>query len=188
MKHPRFITSATSSSGFPRDHKLPEIAVVGRSNVGKSSLLNHLFQVKGLVKTSSTPGKTQLINFFRTDNYSFVDLPGYGYAKVPDAIRKKWGPMMESYFTGRENLKLILLLIDSRREPDEEDFSMLNYAEMSGKPVVVVMTKTDKLNQSELHKQSRLIEEAFEGLQLIKYRVDHEKPRQILLKAIIDHI
>lgn len=188
LKHPRFITSAVDPKGFPRDHNLPEIAVVGRSNVGKSSLLNHLFQVKGLVKTSATPGKTQLINFFRTDDLSFVDLPGYGYAKVPPAVRKQWGPMMEGYFTTRENLKLILLLIDSRREPDDEDFAMLDYAEQSGKPIIIVMTKTDKLNQSELHKQSKVIEEAFNGLPIVKYRVDHEKPRQILLKAIIDSI
>lgn len=96
--------------------------------------------------------------------------------------------MMESYFTTRENLKLILLLIDSRREPDEEDFAMLDYAEQSGKPIIVVMTKTDKLNQSELHKQTKIIEEAFNGLPIVKYRVDHEKPRQILIKAIIDSI
>ncbi len=185
MKKAKFIKSAVKSKDFPPEVK-KEIAVVGRSNVGKSSLLNHLFQTKGLVKTSATPGKTQLINFFETESFSFVDLPGYGYAKVPQKIREEWGPMIEGYFQTRKSLKLVLLLIDSRRVPDDEDFAMLKYAQSAGKPIVVILTKTDKLNQSELHHQTKLLTDAFKPLPILSYRVDHTKPREKLISLITD--
>jgi GTP-binding protein len=185
LKNPRFITSAVEVKQFPPEN-LPEIVVVGRSNVGKSSLLNHLFKTKGLVKTSATPGKTQLINFFRTDEFSFVDLPGYGFAKVPLSVRQKWGPMVESFFKSRKNIKLILLLVDSRREPDQDDLAMLQFANFTKCPMAVVMTKTDKLNQSELHKQTALFEHLFLGYPIFKYRIDNEKARLNLLHYIVE--
>ena len=151
----KFIKSAVDPEGYPVLRNLsgqimPEIAVAGRSNVGKSSLLNHLFQSHGLVKTSSVPGKTQIINFFTLNHaLAFVDLPGYGYAKVPLSIRKQWGPMVQNYFDRRESLKAVLLLIDIRRIPDEEDFQMLDWAAHEEIPLILILTKTDKLNQSE---------------------------------------
>lgn len=187
MKNAKFIKSAVKPSDFPPEGK-DEIAVVGRSNVGKSSLLNHLFQKKGLVKTSATPGKTQLINFFDTEKYQFVDLPGYGYARVPQKIREEWGPMIEGYFKKRASLKLILLLIDIRRVPDEEDFAMLEYVQAAGKPVIVIFTKTDKLNQSDLHHQTKLLTEAFKPLPVLSYRVDHDKPREKLIALITGNL
>lgn len=147
---------------------MPEIAVAGRSNVGKSSLLNHLFQSRDLVKTSSVPGKTQIINFFTVNHaLAFVDLPGYGYAKVPLSVRKQWGPMVQSYFEQRESLKAILLLIDIRRIPDEEDFQMLDWATHENIPLVLILTKTDKLNQSERAANTKKI---LETLGLVDYK------------------
>src|ERR1700676_4011688 len=124
FKNAKYIKSAVHPKDYPtqrdsRGHVMPEIAVAGRSNVGKSSLLNHLFQHKGLVKTSSVPGKTQLLNFFTLDGkLAFVDLPGYGYAQVPISVRKRWGPMVQEYLEKRQQLKVILFLFDIRRIPN----------------------------------------------------------------------
>src|SRR5262245_55930539 len=134
FRNAKFIKTAVKAKDYPvlRDlsgNILPEIAVAGRSNVGKSSLLNHLFHSPNLVKTSSTPGKTQALNFFTVnDELTFVDLPGYGYAKVPQSIRKEWGPMVQEYLQKREMLKLILFLFDIRRLPNEEDIEFLEWA------------------------------------------------------------
>jgi GTP-binding protein len=133
FKYPKFIKTAMKLKDYPtlRDlsgNILFEIAVAGRSNVGKSSLLNHLFMSKGLVKTSATPGKTQAINFFTlNDQLAFVDLPGYGFAKVSHDIRKQWGPMIQTYLKNREPLKIILMLFDIRRMPNEEDCELMEW-------------------------------------------------------------
>jgi GTP-binding protein len=167
FKNPVFIKSATNEKEYPvlRDQSgsfLPEIAVAGRSNVGKSSLMNALFQVKGLVKTSSVPGKTQLLNFFTLDErLAFVDLPGYGYAKVPASVKKKWGPMVQTYLSERETLKLVLCLFDIRRMPTEEDFQMLTWAAEAQKAVIVVLTKVDKVTQNEKRSNTQKIMNAF---------------------------
>ena len=150
----RFIKTAMAEKDYPilkdvSGNILPEIAVVGRSNVGKSSLLNHLFHSKHLVKTSSEPGKTQAINFFSFEDLIFVDLPGYGYAKVSQSIRKDWGPMMKTYFRQRESLKLVLLLLDVRRTPNKEDLQFIEWASHHDKALIVVLTKVDKLNRKE---------------------------------------
>jgi GTP-binding protein len=142
----RFITTAVEPKQYPtiRNHSgkiLSEVAVVGRSNVGKSSLLNHLFQVEGLVRTSCTPGKTQTLNFFSWDNIAFADLPGYGYAKVPAHIKKEWGPMIQAYLEKRETLKVILFLLDIRREPSEDDLQLMDWIIRSNKAVILVLTK-----------------------------------------------
>lgn len=137
----------------PRGNLLPEIALVGRSNVGKSSLINHLLNQKKLAKTSSTPGKTRLINFFSIDEkFLLVDLPGYGFAKAPKHEIQTWSEAIDRYLNDRETLKLILLLIDSRREIGEEDRKIADWAESKNIPVLLVFTKTDKLSRSEKQK------------------------------------
>jgi GTP-binding protein len=148
IKSAEFIKSAVKSSHYPV-YTHPEIAFAGRSNVGKSSLINTLVNRKRLVKTSSTPGRTQLINFFIiNDTFGFVDLPGYGYAKVPKAVRKTWGPMIETYLSTRENLRGVVLLMDIRRTPDEKDYDLINWLTRFDIPVVLVLTKADKLSKS----------------------------------------
>jgi GTP-binding protein len=130
---------------------LPEIAFAGRSNVGKSSALNRLVNVKNLAKTSSTPGKTRLINFFLVNkNLYFVDLPGYGYAKTSRSTRKSWGKLVEDYLKSRESLKGTVLLIDSRRGPLEPDLQLVEWLDFYRIRKLIVLTKTDKLSRSAL--------------------------------------
>ncbi|CCB87712.1 MULTISPECIES: ribosome biogenesis GTP-binding protein YihA/YsxC [Parachlamydia] len=169
FKNTCFITTAVNQKNYPsvKDTAglvLPEIAVAGRSNVGKSSLLNHLFQVKNLVKTSSTPGKTQALNFFNVDEkLVFVDLPGYGFAQVPLEVRKKWGPLIEHYLRERENLKLILFLFDIRRLPNEDDKLFLDWVIKNQKSMILVLTKVDKVTANQKASQTRAILSAFEA-------------------------
>lgn len=145
-----FVKSATSPEHYPRDGR-PEIAFMGRSNVGKSSLINSLLGVRGLARTSSTPGRTQLINFFLiNDAFNFVDLPGYGYARVPRDVKKLWGPMVEKYLAIRPNLVLSILITDSRHEPTELDLLMKGWLEAREKPFIIVATKADKLSSNQL--------------------------------------
>ena len=157
-----FITSASKPSQYPTV-ALPEIAFAGRSNVGKSSLINTLVNRKHLVKTSSTPGRTRLINFFDINRrMGFVDLPGYGYAKVPVSVRKKWGPMIEVYLSDRESLKGVVVIMDIRRIPRQEElnlFAWLNHYSIAG---ILVLTKTDKLSKSKQSQQHNLIARALE--------------------------
>jgi GTP-binding protein len=152
-----FIKSATNPGNYPAA-EFPEIAFAGRSNVGKSSLINVLVRRKSLVRTSSTPGRTQLINFFSVNqNFSLVDLPGYGFAKVPLAVKKAWGPMIRTYLECRESLKGVVFILDIRRIPREEDLKMLDWLEEFGVPTIPVITKIDKVNRSQREKQLRLI-------------------------------
>jgi len=145
-----FVKSATSPEHYPRDGR-PEIAFMGRSNVGKSSLINSLLGVRGLARTSSTPGRTQLINFFLINNaFHFVDLPGYGYARVPRDVQKLWGPMVEKYLATRPGLVLSIVITDSRHEPTELDLQMKEWLEARGKPFIIVATKADKLSSNQL--------------------------------------
>lgn len=167
FKNARFVKSATKGNAYPI-MKLPsgeemiEIAVAGRSNVGKSSLLNHLFQSRDLVKTSSIPGKTQLLNFFvLNESLSFVDLPGYGYAKVPLEVKKKWGPMVQEYLETRSQLKLILLLFDIRRIPNEEDRELIEWIAAAEKSMILVLTKIDKVKKNEKIANTHKILQAF---------------------------
>ena len=135
---------------------MPEIAFAGKSNVGKSSLINTLTQRKGLAKTSNSPGCTQMINFFTVNNeLSLVDLPGYGYAKVPLTVKNKWGPMIEAYFKERSALRLVLFVLDIRRDPGENDLAMYRWLEFYRIPYLLVLTKIDKLSkqQTMLHRQ-----------------------------------
>lgn len=144
-----FVTSSVKPEQFPKDRK-PQIAFAGRSNVGKSSLINALLHRKGLVKTSSTPGKTQTINFFLINNqFYFVDLPGYGYAQAPRAVTDAWAPMIEGYLKNNPELRAVVVLLDARREPDARDIRMQEWLRQYSIPEIYVLTKTDKLNRQE---------------------------------------
>lgn len=181
--HPKDYPTLKDDQGRP----LFEIAVAGRSNVGKSTLLNHLFKSKNLVKTSSVPGKTQAINFFNLNNQVvFVDLPGYGYAKVPLEVRKHWGPMIQSYFEKRETLRLVLFLFDIRRMPNEDDYRLLEWAIFHELSLILVLTKTDKVKRNEKAANTKKILEAFalENLHYVHYSVLKNEGRDQLIGLI----
>ncbi|BCS52327.1 ribosome biogenesis GTP-binding protein YihA/YsxC [Geobacter sp. SVR] len=162
VKQTEFIKSAVKPRDFP-PATLPEVAFVGRSNVGKSSLINVLANRKALVRTSSTPGRTQLINFFNVNGLlTLVDLPGYGYAKAPPEVRKQWGPMIETYLAKRENLKAVVLILDIRRIPSDGDLQMLRWLENYNIPPILVLTKCDKLSKVERARQTGLIAAAIQ--------------------------
>jgi len=192
FKNAEFVKTAIQPEDYPphrnsRGESLPEIAVVGRSNVGKSTLLNHLFQSKGLVKTSSTPGKTQTINFFLLNKQlSFVDLPGYGYAQVAASVKKNWGEMIENYLNSRENLKLILFLVDIRRTPNEEDLMMMDWIVERQKQTILVLTKVDKVTKNERDRQTACIRKPFSGLFLpfVHYSAPKNEGRNQLIQMV----
>jgi GTP-binding protein len=158
IKSAEFITSAVKPSQYP-EAGLPEIAFAGRSNVGKSSLINLLLNRKALAKVSSSPGKTRTINFFNINNGEFrlVDLPGYGYAKVSKSMSEDWGKMMETFLTKREGLLKVVQLVDSRHEPSAQDRQMYEFLQYYGLDGIVVATKADKLSKNELAKNLALI-------------------------------
>ena len=158
-----FIKSATEPSTYP-EGIFPEIAFAGRSNVGKSSLINALTQKKNLARTSRTPGCTQLINFYTVnERLSFVDLPGYGFARVPDAVRKNWKPMIEKYLRERKNLLLLILILDIRRDPSEEELAFIQWLGLYNIPFLIVLTKIDKMSRNQMAVRRRIISE-FLGL------------------------
>lgn len=157
IKKAEFIISAVKRSQYPEDGR-PEIAFVGRSNVGKSTLINTLTNRRKLVKVSSTPGKTRLINFFLiNDTMYFVDLPGYGYAKVSKKEKENWGYIMEQYLVERNQLKKIVLLVDSRHKPTGDDINMYNWIKHYNYEVLVVGTKLDKLKRNDINKNKKII-------------------------------
>lgn len=144
-----FIISAPGPKQFPVN-KHPQIAFAGRSNVGKSSIINALLHRKNLVKTSQTPGKTQLVNFFLINgDFYFVDLPGYGYAHAPRAVTDAWAPMIEGYLKDSLALRAVVVLLDSRREPDERDLRLIEWLRQYDIPAIFALTKVDKLNRQE---------------------------------------
>jgi GTP-binding protein len=188
IKSAEFLTSAVKSSQYPPP-VLPEVAFAGRSNVGKSSLINTLINRKRLVKTSATPGRTRLINFFVINAaVVFVDLPGYGYAKVPVAVKKTWTPMVENYITKRKCLKSVVLIMDIRREPAEEEIACINWLDHLKVPSILVLTKADKISKTRQIARQRSVAEALsmevenlllfsaksrQGRDLIWQRVNH---------------
>jgi len=138
----------------------PEIAFAGRSNVGKSTLINSLANRSNLAKASRTPGRTQAINFFAVnEKVSFVDLPGYGFARVPEKMRRSWGPMVEVYLAGRKNLRLVVLILDVRRDLRDDDRNLLLWLEARDLPCQLVLTKADKLSKQQARERRRVIEE-----------------------------
>jgi len=162
IKSVEFIKSAVKPDQYP-PAEMPEIAFVGRSNVGKSSLINLLVNRKKLVRTSNTPGRTQLINFFAVnETFMLVDLPGYGFAKVPLAVKKQWGPMIGTYLTKRTTLSAVVLILDIRRIPNLEDGQMLDLLRTNRITPVLVVTKCDKVSKLERKRQSMAIAKALQ--------------------------
>lgn len=142
------VTSSVSKEHYPTGN-FPEIALAGRSNVGKSSFINKIIGRKNLVRTSSKPGKTRTINFYTiNDRFYFVDVPGYGYAQVSMSEREKWGKMMEEYFETREQLKAVVLITDMRHDPTKDDLNMFHYMQHLNIPTIVIATKQDKISKS----------------------------------------
>ena len=187
IKSAEFVTSAAKNSQYPPEG-LPEIAFAGRSNVGKSSLINTLVNRKHLVKTSSTPGRTQLINFFDINNLiTFVDLPGYGYAKVPTAVRKKWGPMIETYLSGRDTLKGVVVILDIRRTPREEEYNLIAWLEHYSIARILVLTKADKLSKTKQDNQRAAVAGSLDvdTIDLILFSAKSRKGRDAVWDAII---
>ncbi len=155
IKSATYLKSVVDLKGLPRD-RLPEVAFAGRSNVGKSSALNRLVNLKKLAKISSTPGKTRMINFFLINkNLYFVDLPGYGYARAPKSMQKSWGKLVEDYLKERENLKGTVLLVDSRRGLLDPDLQLLEWLDYYGLSKLIVLTKKDKLSRSAVLENAR---------------------------------
>ena len=136
---------------------LPEITFSGRSNVGKSSLMNKIFNRKSLVRVSSVPGKTITVNFFRVEDVRFVDLPGYGYAKLPDKEKIRFADLMENYFNSLRDIRLVVQLVDMRHKPSNDDIGMISFLKENGFNFVIAMTKADKLNKTEFAKQTESI-------------------------------
>ena len=186
-----FLNGAVSYKQYP-DSACPELAFVGRSNVGKSSLINSLLNRKKLVKTSQTPGKTQEINFFKINNdFIFADLPGYGFAKVPQSVQKRWKKMIEDYFLKRETLLVVIFIIDLRRSPSPLDLNLQQWFESCGVEYLLVGTKTDKLSQSEVKKQvSKLNAVYFDGGEdrLLAYSSKSSRGRKELWSKITTRI
>ncbi len=181
-----FMLSAAAAHQFP-DTELPEVCFAGRSNVGKSSMINKLVERKSLVKVGNKPGKTRLVNFFNiNDHFILTDLPGYGYAVVSKSERAAWGKLMNTYFAKREQLSLCVLLLDFRRVPNDDDMGMLYAMRSSGIPVMAVLTKTDKLSKNEQAKQVKIIAEkiGIPAEELIRFSSHTGQGRQELWEKI----
>ncbi|MDI6812838.1 MAG: ribosome biogenesis GTP-binding protein YihA/YsxC [Desulfitobacteriaceae bacterium] len=157
IRNAEYVCSAVKPEQYPADG-LPEIAMAGRSNVGKSSLINRFLGRKNLARTGNAPGKTQTLNFYRINSaWYFVDLPGYGYAKVSYDVKSQWGPMMERYFKEREHLLAVIQIVDIRHAPSLEDVSMHDWLRSRGVPVLVVATKADKIARGKWSKQLSIV-------------------------------
>ena len=164
-----------------------EIAFAGRSNVGKSSLINALMNRKRLARVSETPGKTQTINFYHINNeFYFVDLPGYGYAKVKKDFKASWGKMIEGYLNKSKTLKAVFLLLDIRRTPNEDDLMMFDWIEQSGFDPVIIATKSDKVKKQECRKRLKALEDAF-GMKVIPFSALNKSGREEIYE-VMDHI
>jgi GTP-binding protein len=179
-----FLKSAFKEDDWPKDPK-PEIAFLGRSNVGKSSLINSLLSVHGLARTSSTPGRTQALNFFQiNDRFRFVDFPGFGYARVPKEIKSSWGEMATTFLAKRRQLVLSIHIVDSRHEPTKQDLQLHEWLEQSNKPRLIVATKSDKLSNNELRKNLEHIARVLNVDSVMAYSAKSGRGRDELWRAI----
>ncbi|HHT41785.1 MAG TPA: YihA family ribosome biogenesis GTP-binding protein [Firmicutes bacterium] len=179
-----FLTSAVNARGYPV-HDLKEIALVGRSNVGKSSLINTLVNRRKFARTSTQPGRTQTINFYQVDSLCLVDLPGYGFAKVPAAVRSAWRPMIEGYLTGRPNLVGVLHLVDVRHEPTKDDLVMGTWLSTMGVPSVLIATKVDKISRGQYQKHVKMIKNAL-GKEPVLFSAQTKEGREDILQVICE--
>ncbi len=186
-----FIKSAVWPPQYP-PATMPEIAFVGRSNVGKSSLINTLVGRKNLAKTSNTPGRTQLINFFTINKkISFVDLPGYGFAKVSRSVKKDWGDMIEAYLRERQSLCLVVFILDIRRDPNADDLSLRDWFEHYRIPYLYILTKTDKLSNNQAVVRVRAIEKILkttDGKKLVLFSAKTQKGKNEIWQFMEDHL
>jgi GTP-binding protein len=183
-----FLTSAAKASQYPPAN-LPEVAFAGPSNVGKSSLINTLVNRKHLVKTSSTPGRTQLINFFDINNQiRFVDLPGYGYARAPEAVRRNWGPMIETYLSTRRTLKSVVAIADIRRRPRQQELALMDWLDHYAIPCIFVLTKADKLSKTQQTKQRETAAQmlSIDQTDIILFSAKSRLGRDVLWDAILN--
>ncbi len=187
VKTAEFVTSVSDANKLTEYDDLPQFTFVGRSNVGKSSLINYLTNRKNLAKTSSTPGRTRLINFFKINQkFYLVDLPGYGFAQASHSEQSQWQSLIGGYLQNTQSLKLVFVLVDVRHEPSKLDAQMLNYLYQFQIPFCVVATKADKVGKSQLHKNLQMIANAFGlGVQDVIY-VSSEKRQGA--QAILDRI
>ncbi len=187
LQKAEFVLSVADLGKVPKDG-LPQIVFSGKSNVGKSSVINRLLQRKNFARVGECPGKTTHINFFSIDKkLYFVDLPGYGYAKVPKAEKERWGKLMEAYFGHPEWISLGVLIVDARHKPTENDVTMANYFKQSGRPFLVLANKLDKLKKSEIEKNLPLIRQTLEleeTTKLIPFSAEKGTGREELLRAI----
>lgn len=185
-----FETSAGTPRSIPESVQ-PEICFAGRSNVGKSSLLNKLLNRKNIARVSAKPGKTVTINFFRLENVRLVDLPGYGYAKVSFDEKRRWSELMEYYFNSDRNIKMVVQLVDMRHKPTEDDLGMLSFLMESGYPFAVALTKSDKLKPTERVNALKLFEEELsflpEDIEIFPFSAENGEGVDVL-KTIIEKI
>jgi len=186
IRSAKFVCSAVTPDQYPPDD-LPEVAFAGRSNVGKSSLINKILNRKKLVRTSKTPGRTQLLNFFEINElWRFVDLPGYGYAKVPVEVQKRWRPMVENYLTTRVNLRGMVWLLDIRREATKEDLTLWDWLQAQQVTVIIVITKADKLSKNKRYKQAASIAKSLgrQAQELIQFSAISGEGKDEIWKAL----
>lgn len=188
LHNAEFIRSVTAVADCPKDG-LPQIAFAGKSNVGKSSVINKLLLRKNFARVGEAPGKTTHINFFRIDNKLYlVDLPGYGYAKVPMAEKERWGKLMEKYFAAEDTIDYGVMIVDARHKPTTNDVIMADYFKASGKPFVVVANKMDKLKKSEIEPNLACIRETLtlpETVELIPFSAENGLGREALLRVLL---
>jgi len=183
-----FTKSVFKQTDLPRD-SLPEVAFMGRSNVGKSSLINSLLGIRGLARTSGTPGRTQSLNFFLINNrFNFVDLPGFGYARVPKNIKATWEEMVTGYLANRSQLVLSIHIVDSRHEPTKLDLQLHDWLKHSAKPRLIVATKSDKLSNNELRESLSRVNRMFDEDSVVAYSAKTGRGRdqvwQMIEKAL----
>ncbi|SFJ15581.1 GTP-binding protein [Halobacillus dabanensis] len=185
------VISAASKKQYPKE-PIPEIALAGRSNVGKSSFINRMIQRKNLARTSSKPGKTQTLNFYIiNEKFHFVDVPGYGYAKVSKKERAKWGEMMGEYFAEREQLRATALIIDVRHKPTEDDQMMYDYLKHFELPVMVIATKLDKIKKGQRKKQLKMIYDVLEMEEedtLIPFSAETGEGKDVAWRTMLSHL